>query len=129
MQLFRRGVAFAAAPDVFPPDKFNAGVMVIRPDAAIFQDMLLKISILRSHDGGDTGHMFFFGGRVYLAMWLLFSDPSPPSPSRIFSFCCEGAFVGCRFLKFVLSKLVSGAFLCSTRLWLQRAADAVLAYI
>lgn len=27
--LFERDVAFAAAPDVFPPDHFNAGVMLI----------------------------------------------------------------------------------------------------
>lgn len=23
---------FAAAPDVFPPDNFNAGVLIVRPD-------------------------------------------------------------------------------------------------
>jgi len=30
-ELFALDVAFAAAPDVFPPDKFNAGVLVIKP--------------------------------------------------------------------------------------------------
>tara|TARA_B100000780_G_scaffold125182_1_gene87820 strand:- start:240 stop:1466 length:1227 start_codon:yes stop_codon:yes gene_type:complete len=47
----------AAAPDVFPPDKFNAGVMVVEPNAVTFQDMMSKIHILTSHDGGDTGFL------------------------------------------------------------------------
>lgn len=29
--VFQRDVDFAAAPDVFPPDKFNAGVLLIKP--------------------------------------------------------------------------------------------------
>lgn len=28
-ELFEKDVDFAAAPDVFPPDKFNAGVLLI----------------------------------------------------------------------------------------------------
>lgn len=55
MQLFDRDCDFAAAPDVFPPDKFNAGVLVLRPDRAVFEDMVSKASVLPSHDGGDTG--------------------------------------------------------------------------
>jgi len=54
-ELFDRDCAFAAAPDVFPPDKFNAGVMVIRPDAGVFADMMSKVTSLASYDGGDTG--------------------------------------------------------------------------
>ena len=27
--VFERAVEFAAAPDIFPPDKFNAGVLLI----------------------------------------------------------------------------------------------------
>jgi glycogenin glucosyltransferase len=27
--IFERNVDFAAAPDIFPPDKFNAGVLLI----------------------------------------------------------------------------------------------------
>jgi glycogenin glucosyltransferase len=27
--VFERDVAFAAAPDIFPPDRFNAGVLLI----------------------------------------------------------------------------------------------------
>jgi hypothetical protein len=30
-------VVLAAAPDIFPPDNFNAGVMIIRPDASVFR--------------------------------------------------------------------------------------------
>ena len=30
----------AAAPDTFPPDKFNAGVMVVEPCKEIFDDMM-----------------------------------------------------------------------------------------
>jgi hypothetical protein len=30
----------AAAPDVFPPDRFNAGVLVVEPDAAVFAALL-----------------------------------------------------------------------------------------
>lgn len=54
-QLFDRDCSFAAAPDVFPPDKFNAGVLVIRPDQGVFSDMMGKIGTLESYDGGDTG--------------------------------------------------------------------------
>jgi hypothetical protein len=30
--VFERDVDFAAAPDVFPPDNFNAGIMLLKPD-------------------------------------------------------------------------------------------------
>ena len=50
-------VNFAAAPDVFPPDKFNAGVLVLTPDAAVLADMLESVPLLQSHDGGDTGFL------------------------------------------------------------------------
>lgn len=54
-QLFDREVDFAAAPDVFPPDKFNAGVMVVVPSLLVLEDMLSKVEVLPSYDGGDTG--------------------------------------------------------------------------
>lgn len=54
-QLFDRDVEFAAAPDVFPPDKFNAGVMVVVPSLLVLEDMLSKVEKLPSYDGGDTG--------------------------------------------------------------------------
>ena len=52
---------FAAAPDVFPPDRFNAGVMVVAPSSAVLDDMLSKVSELPSYDGGDTGSSPFVG--------------------------------------------------------------------
>ena len=42
---------------MFPPDKFNAGVMVIRPDATVFADMISKVGTILSYDGGDTGEL------------------------------------------------------------------------
>lgn len=55
--MFELDTAFAAAPDVFPPDKFNAGVLVLQPSAEVFQDMLSKTETLASYDGGDTGFL------------------------------------------------------------------------
>lgn len=62
----------AAAPDIFPPDKFNAGVMVIRPSKTIFEEMMsrlpgssskgnvLSAETCPSYDGGDTGFLNSF---------------------------------------------------------------------
>jgi len=47
----------AAAPDLFPPDKFNAGVMVIAPARQTFRDMMDRIRTTVSYDGGDTGFL------------------------------------------------------------------------
>lgn len=66
MQLFDRDVEFAAAPDVFPPDRFNAGVFVAKPSTKVLDDMLSKVSELPSYDGGDTGDKYtrsIWGGR------------------------------------------------------------------
>lgn len=62
-QLFDRDVDFAAAPDVFPPDRLNAGVMVLKPSASVLEDMLSKVSELPSHDGGDTGELGLYDER------------------------------------------------------------------
>ena len=59
-ELFRITGKFAAAPDIFPPDKFNAGVMVIEPDSSVFERMISLVGILPSHDGGDTGFLNSF---------------------------------------------------------------------
>lgn len=56
-ELFALDCDFAAAPDIFPPDKFNAGVLVARPDAAVFAEMLRRVPEIVSHDGGDTGFL------------------------------------------------------------------------
>jgi glycogenin glucosyltransferase len=56
-ELFEAETDFAAAPDVFPPDKFNAGVLLIKPCHGTFEDMQAKSASLPSHDGGDTGFL------------------------------------------------------------------------
>ncbi|KAH8059780.1 glycosyl transferase [Aureococcus anophagefferens] len=56
-ELFALDVAFAAAPDIFPPDKFNSGVMVLAPSKETFDAMLKVAPDARSHDGGDGGFL------------------------------------------------------------------------
>lgn len=48
------GTPLLAAPDVFPPDRFNAGVLGVwlDPDGATLADMLSKLSKLGTYDGG-----------------------------------------------------------------------------
>jgi len=58
-ELFDRP-GLSAAPDVFPPDKFNAGVLVVEPSSEAFDSMLAKINVLASYDGGDTGFLNSF---------------------------------------------------------------------
>lgn len=47
----------AAAPDIFPPDKFNAGVMLITPSTILFEELMRKAKSTISYDGGDTGFL------------------------------------------------------------------------
>lgn len=47
----------AAAPDIFPPDKFNAGVLLISPSKVLFDELLEKAKNTVSYDGGDTGFL------------------------------------------------------------------------
>jgi len=65
-ELFTLDVDFAAAPDVFPPDRFNAGVLLLRPDMDLFDDLLRHVNsrTLSSYDGGDTGFL-----NAYLPDW------------------------------------------------------------
>jgi glycogenin glucosyltransferase len=51
--IFDRNVDFAAAPDVFPPDNFNAGVLLIKPNETVFKE-LIALDV-KPYDGGDTG--------------------------------------------------------------------------
>jgi len=51
---------FAAAPDVFPPDRFNAGVLYLRPSVETFQALCAALHTLPSYDGGDTGFLNAF---------------------------------------------------------------------
>ncbi|KAL7426998.1 hypothetical protein ACHAXH_002112 [Discostella pseudostelligera] len=62
----------AAAPDIFPPDRFNAGVMVLRPSKLVFDQMMSRLpnssskpndsstECCTSYDGGDTGFLNSF---------------------------------------------------------------------
>ena len=38
-------------------DRFNSGMMVIRPDRAVFEDMMSKKDTLYTYDGGDQGFL------------------------------------------------------------------------
>ena len=76
----RRGL-LAAAPDIFPPDKFNAGVMVLRPSKDVFDDMISRLPCstdnetkCTSYDGGDTGFL-----NSYYPGWY----SSMPASSRL----------------------------------------------
>jgi len=48
---------FAAAPDMIPPDRFNSGVMAIRPDMEIFTDMRNSLGRIPSYNKGDQGFL------------------------------------------------------------------------
>ena len=50
----------AAAPDFFMPDRFNSGVMVLRPSRATFEQMLARLAEAPSYDGGDQGFLNTF---------------------------------------------------------------------
>lgn len=55
---------YAAAPTMWPPDRFNAGVLVLEPDPGTFEDMSAKIGVLPSTTGGDQGFL-----NEYFADW------------------------------------------------------------
>ena len=42
---------------MFPPDCFNAGVLLIKPDIEYFKELLSQIEKHDSYDGGDTGFL------------------------------------------------------------------------
>lgn len=47
----------AAAPDLFPSNHFNSGVMVIRPSTSVMETMERHASLLTTFDGSDTGFL------------------------------------------------------------------------
>ena len=47
--------SFAAAPESFPPDTFNAGFMVLTPSTETFQKLLRLNAEIGSTEGGDQG--------------------------------------------------------------------------
>jgi len=60
----------AAAPDIVPPDKFNCGVMVIRPDDQTHAALIAQRGELVSHDGCVGGYL-----NAYFPNW--FRDMPP----------------------------------------------------
>ena len=48
---------FAAAPDVFPPDRFNAGVLLLSPSLPLYRHIVESLPVVSSWDGGDTGYL------------------------------------------------------------------------
>jgi len=55
--IFKLNVDFAAAPDVFPPDCFNAGILLVKPSIEMFKLLISKVNEIESYDGGDTGFL------------------------------------------------------------------------
>ena len=55
--LFNCSYEICAAPDIHPPDIFNAGVMVITPSENTYKNLLSKLTILDSYDGTDQGFL------------------------------------------------------------------------
>lgn len=58
-ELFDRP-SFAAAPDFFLPDRFNSGVMVLKPALDVFESMTKALFTAQSYDGGDQGFLNSF---------------------------------------------------------------------
>ena len=59
-------------------DHFNAGVLVVKPSLAVFNDMKSQLGILHSHDGGDQGFLNTYFERLKFA--TIFSEKeSQPS--------------------------------------------------
>jgi len=59
-------ITFAAAPDTFPPDRFNAGVLLLRPNLGIFHSLLRRMGRqMTSYDSGDTGLLNAFFPQWY----------------------------------------------------------------
>ncbi|GMH92425.1 hypothetical protein TL16_g12345 [Triparma laevis f. inornata] len=48
---------FAASPDIFPPDRFNAGLMLFKLNENIGNCVLQNIDNLGTYDNGDTGYL------------------------------------------------------------------------
>jgi len=49
--------SFAAAPCLWPPDRFNSGVLVVEPSRERFGDLVSRIGELPSYDGSDQGFL------------------------------------------------------------------------
>eukprot|EP00897_Mesotaenium_endlicherianum_P000801 jgi/Mesen1/10721/ME000090S10179 len=54
----------SAAPDTFPPDSFNSGVLVLRPSQATLKSMLAQVNTTASSNVGPQGFL-----NVYFSSW------------------------------------------------------------
>ena len=81
----------AAAPDIFPPDKFNAGVMVVRPSKTVFENMMAQSSLLITYDGGDTGYL-----NAYFPEWF---TEMPPMARLQFGYNAQRFLYHCTYDK------------------------------
>lgn len=61
--------AFAAAPDTFPADQFNSGVMVLRPSSARFAELLAWNQEHGTAEGGDQGLLNDFFAEWFYNAW------------------------------------------------------------
>ncbi|KHN82809.1 Glycogenin-1 [Toxocara canis] len=62
-------------------DKFNNGVMVLKPNRTIFDDMISKYSRLPSYDGGDQGFMNSYFSEIKYSSMFNPNDPKWPNRS------------------------------------------------
>lgn len=65
--------AFAAAPDSFPADQFNSGVMVIEPSRATFDALVEWNRVNGTAEGGDQCLLNEFYGEWFYGAW---DDPT-----------------------------------------------------
>lgn len=63
---------FLAVPDTFDADRFNAGFLVLTPSKSKFQDMMSKVNVLPSYEGGDQGFL-----NLYYDNWFSSSNRLP----------------------------------------------------
>lgn len=61
----RPGYPLTSAPGMFPPDSFNAGVMLLSPSSRLYEHMLSRIPVLESYDCGDQGFLQRFFNTWY----------------------------------------------------------------
>jgi len=61
--------AFAAAPDTFPADQFNSGVMVIEPSATRFDELVQWNAVNGTAEGGDQCLLNEFFGEWFYNAW------------------------------------------------------------
>ena len=60
---------FAAAPDTFPADQFNSGVMVVKPSASRFEELLDWNRVNGTAEGGDQCLLNEFFGEWFYGAW------------------------------------------------------------